>query len=258
MREHTTDMDGRRHDGPHAKGLSAFRLKTIAALFAALSVVAVTVLPALLGAPSADNMTSLTAVVLCDVVSWCAIPIYAWLLVEGWRHTHDVWRYGVRLFVVAKLAEVPYDFIMTGRWFDLRVQNPVYGLLIALIVLGLFDWAGKRLSGVSLVVVDVLFAAVGVLWNLLLHVGVDQRVMFGGVLTLAFALVFRYLGRHENTMMFTAGLLGAVNGVIPALGVVFLHYRNDELGYGHPWTRWVFYALYPVMLALGALSVAVL
>ncbi|RSX51313.1 ABC transporter permease [Bifidobacterium goeldii] len=233
------------------KGLSVFRLKTIAAVFMALSVAAVTLLPALLGAPSADNMTALTILVVSDVVSWCAIPIYAWLLVEGWKHTHDAWRYGARLFVAAKIAEIPYDRIMTGHWFDISAQNPMYGLLIALIVLALLDWAGKRLSGAARVAVSVLFVIAGVLWNLLLHVGVDQRVMYSGALTLAFVLVFYYLGRHENTMMFTAGLLGAVMCILPGIGVAFLHYRNDQLGYKHSWTKWVFYALYPAMLFIG-------
>lgn len=36
---------------------------------------------------------------------------------------------------------------------------------------------------------------------------------------------------------------------------VFLHYRNDELGYRHTWTARVFYALYPLMLVVCALAV---
>ena len=60
---------------------------------------------------------------------------------------------------------------------------------------------------------------------------------------------------HENTMMMTAGVLGAVFFIMPAVGVAMLHTRQDELGYTRPWVKWVFYALYPLTLLVCALPV---
>lgn len=94
----------------------------------------------------------------------------------------------------------------------------------------------------------------GLLWALLLRVGVDQRIMYTGVLTLLFVLVFYFLNARENTMMFTAGLLGAVMCITPGIGVAFLHYRNDEVGFKQSWTKWAWYAVYPVLLIIGALD----
>lgn len=56
---------------------------------------------------------------------------------KNWRHTGDVWRYGLRLLVTAVAAEAPYDKIVTGRWWDWSVMNPIFGLLIALVVCAL-------------------------------------------------------------------------------------------------------------------------
>lgn len=56
---------------------------------------------------------------------------------KNWRHTGDVWRYGLRLLVTAVVAEAPYDKIVTGRWWDWSVMNPIFGLLIALVVCAL-------------------------------------------------------------------------------------------------------------------------
>lgn len=100
-------------------------------------------------------------------------------------------------------------------------------------------------------VLMVMLAIVGLLWNLMLHIGLRQGVMNVGAITLAFVLVFYLMNRHENTMMITAGLMGAVSFIAPAVGVAFLHYRRDELGYRHAWAKWVFYALYPLMLVMG-------
>ncbi|KFI48033.1 TraX family protein [Bifidobacterium biavatii] len=236
-------------------GLSAFRLKVIGAVFMALSVASVTLVPLIFGVPTADNMTSLTVAVVCEIASWCAVPIYAWLLFDGWRHTRNRWRYWAQLFVAASVAGLPYDKIMTGQWFDARTHNPMWGLVFAYIVLVAVDWIGRKYAGAARWTLTALVIVAGVLWNLLLRIGVSQQVMYSGVITLAFVMVFYFLNQHENTMMFTAGLLGAVSCITPGIGVAFLHYRNGRLGYARPWTKWVFYALYPAMLLAGALLV---
>ncbi|GJM46645.1 hypothetical protein [Bifidobacterium bifidum] len=48
-----------------------------------------------------------------------------------------MWRYGLWLLVAAVAAEAPYDKIVTGRWWDWSVMNPIFGLLIALVVCAL-------------------------------------------------------------------------------------------------------------------------
>ena len=127
----------------------------------------------------------------------------------------------------------------------------MFGLLIALIVMAAFDWVKRRYERGMQYVLMVMLAIVGLLWNLMLHIGLRQGVMNVGAITLAFVLVFYLMNRHENTMMITAGLMGAVSFIAPAVGVAFLHYRRDELGYRHAWAKWVFYVLYPLMLVVG-------
>lgn len=188
---------------------------------------------------------------ICEIVSWCAIPIYAWLLFDGYRHTHNRWLYLLQLLVLALACEVPYDKVTSGKYVDMNSQNPVFGLLIALIVMASFDWVKRRYERGMQYVLMVMLAIVGLLWNLMLHIGLRQGVMNVGAITLAFVLVFYLMNRHENTMMITAGLMGAVSFIAPAVGVAFLHYRRDELGYRHAWAKWVFYVLYPLMLVVG-------
>jgi TraX protein. len=116
--------------------------------------------------------------------------------------------------------------------------------------------SGRYGEGSSGGILTVLVIIAGLLWDLLLHVGVDQRVLYTGVLTLSFVMVFYFLNARENSMMFTAGLLGAVMCITPAIGVAFLHYRNGEQGFKQPWTKWAFYVIYPVLLVFGALVAA--
>lgn len=46
-----------------------------------------------------------------------AFPIYCFLLVEGFYHTHDVKKYISRCFLFAVISEVPFDLAVHGVWF---------------------------------------------------------------------------------------------------------------------------------------------
>lgn len=238
------------------KGMTEFRVKIVGWLFVLLATIGTTVLPQMLGYHAgSDNMVAMTILVVCEVASWTAIPLYAWLLVQGYRHTHNALQYGIRLLVLALISEVPYDMATSGKVWDMGSQNPVFALVVALIVLATIDWAREHLQGVSRWVVSVLVTIAGLAWVLILHIGLRQGMLNMGLLLVGMALIFHLMDAHENTMMMTAGVLGAVFFIMPAVGVAMLHTRRDELGYTRPWVKWVFYALYPLTLLVCALPV---
>ena len=224
---------GMRRKKKQRRGLSVFQLKVIGAVALVLSAGSTTLVPLIFGSDT-SNMTSLTAMVLCEVVSWFAAPIYAWLL------------------VLALIAEVPYDLATSGKPFDFGSQNPVFGLFIAFAMLAAMKWVAQRYQGAMLVISDIVLVVVAVLWDLLLRVGLRQHLMSLGAVTLGFVLIFWLMRSRENTMMFTAGLFGAVMMIAPGVGVAFVHYYNGKLGYKHSWTKWMFYAFYPVILLICA------
>lgn len=242
---------GMRRKKKQRRGLSVFQLKVIGAVALVLSAGSTTLVPLIFGSDT-NNMTSLTAMVLCEVVSWFAAPIYAWLLVQGFQQTRNRVAYGVQLLLLALITEVPYDLATSGKPFDFGLQNPVFGLFIAFAMLAAMEWVAQRYQGAMLVISDIVLVVVAALWDLLLRVGLRQHLMSLGAVTLGFVLIFWLMRSRENTMMFTAGLFGAVMMIAPGVGVAFLHYYNGKLGYKHSWTKWVFYAFYPVILLICA------
>lgn len=235
------------------RGLTTFKLKTIGSLFLLLSAASTTITPLLFGS-DLNNMSSLTAIVLCEVLSWCAAPIYAWLLVRGYEHTHSRVTYGVELLILALICEVPYDMATSARAFDFTSQNPVFGLFVAFVVLAAIDWVAQRYRGAIRWTLVAAMALIGLLWNLLLRIGLRQQVMSLGAVTLGFVLIFSLMQKYENSMMLTAGLFGAVMMIAPGFGVLFPYFHNGKLGYKHAWDKWVFYALYPIMLLVCAMA----
>lgn len=150
-------------------------------------------------------------------------------------------------------CEVPYDLATSHKAFDLGSQNPVFGLFVAFVVLAALDWVASRYQKAMKVLLSVGLVVIGLLWDLLLRIGLRQHMMSIGSVTLGFVLIFALMRQYENSMMFTAGLFGAVMMITPGVGVAFVHYYNGKLGYKHQWTKWAFYAVYPVILIICAI-----
>ena len=146
-----------------------------------------------------------------------------------------------------------YDLCTSHKAFDLGSQNPVFGLFVAFVVLAALDWVASRYQKVMKVLLSVGLVVIGLLWDLLLRIGLRQHMMSIGSVTLGFVLIFALMRQYENSMMFTAGLFGAVMMIAPGVGVAFVHYYNGKLGYKHQWTKWAFYAVYPVILIICAI-----
>ncbi|EFA22088.1 TraX family protein [Bifidobacterium gallicum] len=233
------------------KGLSRFKLKVIAAVLLFLGAASTTLFPYWLGTPDANNMTSLTVSVLSEIASWVAVPMYAWFVYSGYQYTHNAVLYGVRLLVLALVCEVPYDLMVSGHAISMGAQNPVWGLLISLIVIGLLDLL-RAYSRSMQIILSVIVVLVGLAWSWLFRVGDTGLVINIGVMSVLFTLIFYFFDGRENTMMLTAGFFGAMMMIAPAVGVAILHYRNDETGARHSWTKWVWYAVYPVILLVCA------
>ena len=69
------------------------------------------------------------------VLGRIAFPLFCFLIVEGFLHTHDIKKYLRNMLVFAIIAEPIYDFVQTGQLFDLRQQNVMYELLLSLVFL---------------------------------------------------------------------------------------------------------------------------
>lgn len=166
-----------------------------------------------------------------------AFPIFCFLIVEGFFHTHDVRRYMGRLGVFALISEIPYDLAFRGVPLEYAHQNVFFTLLIGIGMMVLLErnreWPVK---------------AVILLLAMWLAVLIRSDYNFRGVL-----LIFVFYIFHESRWLaVTAGGLWnfLYQGVIQKYGVLSvlpLALYNGERGRK---MKYFFYTFYPAHLLL--------
>ena len=61
-----------------------------------------------------------------------AFPLFAFELVQGYMHTHDLRRYAKRILLLAVLSEIPFDMVAGASFFYIWHQNVAWTLLAGL------------------------------------------------------------------------------------------------------------------------------
>lgn len=72
-----------------------------------------------------------------------AFPIFAFMIVEGYYHTHNFEKYMRRLFLFALLSEIPFDLMYGGTVFYPFHQNVIWTFIIGLCGIQLMETARK-------------------------------------------------------------------------------------------------------------------
>ena len=127
-----------------------------------------------------------------------AFPIFAFLLAEGFFHTHNLRRYLLRLLLGAVLSEIPFNLMYSGSVFYPFHQNVLWTFLLSLLLMALMDRVRQRFRPLPAVLVCCALAAAG----FLLSYGAMLDYYGVGVLT---PLVF-YAFRGRNWRCFLGQL----------------------------------------------------
>ncbi|MEH2214641.1 TraX family protein [Nostoc sp.] len=126
--------------------VSAFSIKILAAVFMIMDHVCYLLMPEL---------------VILHLLGRLSFPLFAWLLAEGEKHTHNVHRYGRRLLIAAIISQPIYSIV-----FQSLSLNILFTLLLGLVMLRLVKrysqlWQQLIIVGLCAVVAESLGAEYG-------------------------------------------------------------------------------------------------
>ena len=74
-----------------------------------------------------------------DVLGRIAFPIFIFLLVEGYFHTRNKWKYLGTLLIFGVISEVPFDMFSSGVFFEWDANNIMFTLSLVLVMIWIID-----------------------------------------------------------------------------------------------------------------------
>ena len=171
-----------------------------------------------------------------------AFPIFCFLAVEGFLHTHDVKKYVRRLVLFGLLSEVPFDLAFFRTPFDFSAQNVYWTLALGVLAMAGLKHFEKPDGSASW---KGLLCAAGCTLAALL-----ACTDYNGIGVLIICAL--YLTRTNRKRQCLAGALLFLFELTAPLAFVLVWFYNGQRGRCTPAMQKVFYWFYPVHLSVLA------
>ena len=196
-------------------------------------------------------------------------PIFAFLTVEGYFHTHSFKKYMTRLLIFAILSEIPFNLVMGSSWFYPIHQNVLWTFLLGLGLIHLNEKAKKTGKLVRRILTGIGTVCMAYVLGILLfvdyyHAGVLMVLVFyffrgrkwwnfiGQFLLLYYINVEMLAGyTYEFTLFGETYYFVRQGFALLALIPIWLYQGNE--GYKSKTLQYVYYGFYPVHLLILAL-----
>ncbi len=178
------------------------------------------------------------------IIGRIAFPIYCFLLIEGYNHTKDIKKYGLRLLLFAFISEIPFDYAFYGK-IGFTHQNIFFTLTLGLIFIYMIDRYFK--TNPFIAVFGMLLA---VFLSEFLH---TDYGMLGMIYILIFYIASKINGFSKIVFIFLALYIFSATlsfGIqyYAVLSVFFIAAYNGKKGSSGQLMKYGFYAAYPLHL----------
>ena len=167
-----------------------------------------------------------------------AFPLYCFLLVEGFLHTHSLRQYAGRMLAFALVSELPFDLAFFHTLIYRGHQNVYWTLFFGLCALGCLRHCGER-------------SAPGIFSALALAVLAELlRTDYGAIGVLL--IVVLYITRASRPLQCLFGAVAVCYELPAPLAFLPVSLYNGQRGRCSRAEQWAFYLFYPAHLALLA------
>ena len=173
---------------------------------------------------------------LMTFVGRWAFPIFAFLIVEGFLHTRNRFRYGRNLLVFAFISEIPWNLIHSGTLFW-NTQNVFFTLFLGYLGLCVIEKYENQKSKMAISLLVLLFVPI------ILRTDYSSTG-FGFILML-------YVLRNQKILQAVIGCSILSSHWIGALAFIPINMYNGKRGFVQSKiVKYSFYAFYPLHLLL--------
>ena len=192
---------------------------------------------------SSSVMLYATLALVLQTVQTCAVPIFAFLLVERFRNAEKPLVYIGWLLAAAAISQIPYNFVMGGSWKHCGSLNPMCTMALAAVMLQFYRMFPEKTLRDRFI--KILVTASAVLWTLMM--GME----FGpcGVLLTCVIYTFGHKPLVRNLVGAVVAIVSSIFSpffVASPMGFLAVHLFNGEQE-EHRFTN---YLAYPAVLVV--------
>lgn len=201
------------------------------------------------GAVLFDDYANHPEYLLFRIIGRIAFPIFAFLIVEGYRHTKSVPKYAMRLFAFALISEIPFDLAFYNTTTNWNHQNIFFTLFIGLVALWAFDSLKSKNTilavlavyslGILSQVIKTDYDIFGVILIFGLYSATTKKVSFFwiAIVNIAMAIIYTVGG-------------GNYYQAFALLSIPFVAMYNGEKGSNSRILQYTFYIIYPAHIMI--------
>jgi len=194
-----------------------------------------------------------------------AMPIFAFLVAEGYVHTRNLKKYKMRLLIFGLLSEIPFNLLVSGSVIFPFHQNVMFTLLLGLLVIERVDFIKKNRAPKSICKNGLLILGLCILsvitfvdYNI---TGVLTVVLFYILRRVPFAPFWQLVGMVLINIVLRKGMyipitIGSVTFEFITQGfavfsLLLIWLYNGKKGCSKKWVQYFAYVFYPLhMLVL--------
>lgn len=189
-----------------------------------------------------------------------AFILFAFLVTEGFTHTHDRKKYLWRLGIFALLSEIPFDLAIFGKLFTLEGQNVFFTLFFGVLALYFIEeFQGYFLlqilavtaSCVLAILLDTDYMIMGVLLIGVLYLCRKSfwQQMVAGATIMYFGTVMNYVISYWNDWEYVMQFFEwGKTEMYGMFAFILIYFYNGKKGKQTP--KMVYYLFYPIHLLL--------
>ncbi len=192
--------------------------------------------------------------IVLRMIGRISFPIFAFLIVEGYIHTKDFKKYLLRIFIVALITEIPYDFAFEGKLFDINAQNVLFTFTLSLLLLHIMNSDKKSviksLSITGILIVSYVFRVDYSFYGILMVIAFytnreNDKIKYILLISINMLIV------SQNIYYFGFSMMN-ITQMFAVLSIPFIMRYNGKKGVN---LKYVFYMFYPVhLLILGFIN----
>lgn len=176
--------------------------------------------------------------IILRIIGRISFPIYCFLLVEGYIHTHNFKKYILRIGLLALISELPYDLVFHEKAIFIYSQNIFFTLFIGLLAVHSINYFKNKKFIIPIIIFILCFIAYII------------KCDYGYIGVLIIIGFYIFKTNFMNLVLFQLMLLFPfhnIANIFRILALIPIFFYNEKKGYN---IKYLFYPFYPLHLLI--------